>query len=217
MEVNSLNAGRSSVVATEKTGAQISADFEMFLRMLTVQLKNQDPLNPVESADYAVQLATFSGVEQQVLTNDLLKDLASQGGVTQLAQMGDWVGREVRAPAPADFTGRPVTVWTAPAWGADSAQLAVYDAAGNEVQRMALPLAAGAADWAGATRDGMALPNGLYRFAVESFAGETLINTSPAEIYARVKEVRSTGGGLELILSGDVAVDSKTVTALREG
>ena len=45
----------------------ISSDFQTFLTMLTTQLQNQDPLNPVESSDFAVQLATFSGVEQQVI------------------------------------------------------------------------------------------------------------------------------------------------------
>ena len=41
-------------------------DFQTFLKMLTTQIKNQDPLNPMEGSDFAVQLATFSGVEQQV-------------------------------------------------------------------------------------------------------------------------------------------------------
>ncbi len=46
-----------------ESSSNISADFETFLKMLTVQMQNQDPLNPVDSSDYATQLATFSGVE----------------------------------------------------------------------------------------------------------------------------------------------------------
>ena len=53
----------------------ISSDFKTFLNMLTVQMKNQDPLDPIKSEDYAVQLATFSGVEQQVKTNDLISQM----------------------------------------------------------------------------------------------------------------------------------------------
>lgn len=206
---------RSPAIATEKTGAQISSDFEMFLKMLTVQLKNQDPLNPVESADYAVQLATFSGVEQQVLTNDLLKQLMAQGGASQLAQMGDWVGKEVRVAAAAQFSGTPVTLWTTPAVGAEKAQLVVSDAQGVEVQRLTLPLASGAIDWAGVTSDGGALPAGLYTFTVESFAGETALPTTPAQIYATVREVRSQPDGIKLVLPGGVEVESSAVTALR--
>lgn len=215
MDISPLTSGRSAVVATEKAGTQISGDFEMFLRMLTVQLKNQDPLNPVESADYAVQLATFSGVEQQVLTNDLLKELTAQGGVSQLSEFGTWVGREVRVPAPAAFTGAPVTLWTSPQTGADLAQLVVKDAAGAEVQRLSLPLTEGMIDWAGTTRDGRALPDGLYSFTVESFANEVLTGAQAAEIYAKVSEVRAAAGGVQLILPGGVEVDASLVTALR--
>ena len=59
--------------------------------MLTVQMENQDPLNPVDSADYAVQLATFSSVEQQLRTNDLLSSLAAtmaSGGIEFLGSLG---------------------------------------------------------------------------------------------------------------------------------
>ncbi|MFV2001871.1 MAG: flagellar hook capping FlgD N-terminal domain-containing protein, partial [Paracoccaceae bacterium] len=55
--------------------ANVNSDFETFLKLLTTQLKNQDPLKPVDSSDFAVQLATFSSVEQQVKTNDLLTSL----------------------------------------------------------------------------------------------------------------------------------------------
>ena len=58
---------RSTADGAETGGnSALSSDFETFLRMLTTQLQNQDPLNPVDSADFAVQLATFSSVEQQV-------------------------------------------------------------------------------------------------------------------------------------------------------
>jgi flagellar basal-body rod modification protein FlgD len=92
----------------------IASDFDTFLRMLTVQMRNQDPLDPIDSADYAVQLATFSGVEQQVRTNELLTALTSQMGLGGLAEMGAWVGREARAAVPARFDGTPVTVQPRP-------------------------------------------------------------------------------------------------------
>ena len=86
---------------SDKAATNISADFETFLKMLTVQMQNQDPLNPIDSADYAVQLATFSGVEQQVQTNDLLKGLAASLGAAGLSEMAGWVGMEARTAAPA--------------------------------------------------------------------------------------------------------------------
>lgn len=130
--------------------------------------------------------------------------------------MGDWVGQEVRVAAPAQFSGAPVTLWTAPATGADRAQLVVTDAQGNEVQRLALPLTAGAIDWAGVTSDGGALPAGLYSFTVESFGAEAALPTTQAQIYAAVREVRSNPDGIKLVLAGGVEVDSSAVTALRQ-
>ena len=92
----------------------ISSDFNTFLRMLTVQMKNQDPLDPIDSADYAVQLATFSGVEQQVKTNDLLAALSGQMAISGLAEMAGWVGREARAAMPGSFDGSPITISPSP-------------------------------------------------------------------------------------------------------
>ena len=46
--------------------ASISSDFETFLKMLTAQIKNQDPLKPMDSSEFATQLATFPSLEQQV-------------------------------------------------------------------------------------------------------------------------------------------------------
>ena len=72
---------------TAKIGGGITSDFTTFLKMLTTQMQNQDPLNPIDSTDYAAQLATFSGVEQQVRTNSLLADLGTQFGLMGMAQL----------------------------------------------------------------------------------------------------------------------------------
>ena len=64
--------------------------------MLTAQLENQDPLNPLESQDFAVQLATFSNVEQQTKTNSLLEDVKSGLQASGLGDMSGWLGREAR-------------------------------------------------------------------------------------------------------------------------
>ena len=90
----------STATSTVAKKPVISSDFDTFLKMLTTQIKNQDPTNPMDSADFAVQLATFSGVEQQVRTNDLLGDLGAQFGVMGMSQLGAWVGQEARAPGP---------------------------------------------------------------------------------------------------------------------
>jgi flagellar basal-body rod modification protein FlgD len=195
----------------------ISADFNTFLRMLTVQLENQDPLNPVDSADYAVQLATFSGVEQQVLTNDLLKSLAGQIGLSGLAEMASWVGKEARVAGPAHFDGSPLTLTPYPAAQAERAEIVVRNADGIEVQRFDIPVSAEPIEWAGVGTLGAPLPAGRYSFDVVSYKDDEAILTEPAEVYAEITEVQVVDGQQMLILSGGVAVARGAVTGLRGG
>lgn len=195
---------------------QTGTDYQMFLRMLTAQATNQDPLNPIDSSDYATQLATFSGVEQQVKTNDLLTALAAQMGTQGMAQMASWVGKEARAPVAAHFTGTPITIAPNPASAADKVELVVKNAAGVEVQRTTIPVSANTMEWAGVGADGTPLSNGNYSFTVESSVAGQVILTEPADVYSTIQEVRSEGGQTILILSGDVAVSSSQVSALRD-
>lgn len=191
-------------------------DYHMFLKMLTAQATNQDPLNPIDSSDYATQLATFSGVEQQVKTNDLLTALAAQMGTSGMAQMAAWVGKEARAPVAAHFTGAPITIAPNPASSADKVELIVKDSAGVEVQRLPIAVSAETIEWAGVGANGTPLPNGNYTFNVESSVGGEVILTEPADVYSTIQEVRSEGGQTILILSGGVAVSSSQVSALRD-
>ncbi len=110
---------------SESNARAIDSDFETFLRMLTVQMQNQDPLDPVKSEDFAVQLATFSSVEQQVLTNNLLESIIGQNVVSSMAQYAGWVGMEARAPVPGYFQGDPITVNTDPLAIADTVTMII--------------------------------------------------------------------------------------------
>lgn len=202
--------------ATSASGSSaLSSDFDTFLTMLAVQMQNQDPLNPVESTDFAVQLATFSTVEQQVLTNELLTALSGQIALGNVAEMAGWVGKEIRAPMPAYFDGSPITIAPNPAAIADTVELVVTNADGIEVQRLAIPVSAEPVEWAGVGQDGEPMPPGIYSFEVVSYAGSEVILQETADVYATVNEVRSEGGELILVTDGGVAVPAGLVGALR--
>ena len=203
----------SAPVASAKPA--ISADFDTFLKMLTVQMTNQDPMNPIESADYAVQLATFSGVEQQVKTNQLLADLAAQSNLSNMAQLAGWVGQEARVAAPVWFDGGAVTLSPNPAVMADGATLVVENAAGQVVAREELPVGTAPYTWLGADAAGDPLPRGLYTLQLESRAGDEVLRTDPVESYASITEARRGAEGVMLVLRGGVTVKATDVTALR--
>jgi flagellar basal-body rod modification protein FlgD len=207
----------ASPQAAEKPekNAALSSDFETFLTMLTVQMQNQDPLNPIESTDYAVQLATFSGVEQQVRTNDLLASLGTQFAVMGMSQMAGWVGMEAQSSGPAFFDGAPVSLTPKPDAAANAMALVVRDAKDRIVDRQEMPVTSEQIQWNGLRADGKPFQSGAYTFAIESLNDGRLMSTNPVETYSRVVEARNEGGELKLILKGGGTVAAADVTALR--
>jgi flagellar basal-body rod modification protein FlgD len=79
--------------------ASLANNSQTFLTLLTTQLQNQDPLNPLDTNQFTSQLTQMSGVEQQLLGNQLLQQLVSeQGGLTQAAGL---IGKTITAPGAA--------------------------------------------------------------------------------------------------------------------
>ena len=190
----------------------LSADFETFLRMLTTQMQNQDPLNPMQSSDFAVQLATFSGVEQAVRTNQLLESMLTQSGLSELAGL---VGLSARASGPARFDGSGVAL-SLPAMGeADTARLLVRDAMGQVVDSDTVPVTGGAHVWRGLGADGTMLPAGLYSFEVAGYRGGQMVDNAPAESFSEIVEARRDGADTVLVMSGGQEVALSEITALR--
>jgi len=201
---------------TGKPTAALASDFETFLKMLTAQARYQNPLEPIDSSEYAAQLAQFSMVEQQVLSNDLLSALTAQLGSGNMAQMASWIGMEARSKAAVQFDGTPVTINPNPASASDEVVLVVYDANDAEVQRQQLPVSATPFEWAGVSDDGTPFPPGAYSFSIESREKGELLVADPAETYSRVTEARMQDGETLLIMASGAPVLASTVSGIRE-
>ena len=198
--------------AATASGSTDQSDFVTFLRMLTTQMQNQDPLNPMDASDFAVQLATFAGVEQQTFTNQLLNAMLGQGG---LSDLGSWVGMEARVFGGAWYGGDPVALAPDPALGADSATLIVRDSTGAIVDSRAIDPALQSYQWDGLDSSGSPLPDGTYTFEVESRQGDSILDTQPVAAYVPVLEARYENGATMLVMPGGLMVDSASVTGLR--
>jgi len=201
--------------STSQNGSALSSDFTTFLKMLTVQMQNQDPLNPMDSAEYAMQLATFSGVEQQVKTNQLLESLSAQFSLVGMSQLAGWVGQEARAASDVWYTGDPVTLAPNPVANADRAVLVVRDAQGNTVSREEMPVSAELYQWLGGDAAGDPLPEGRYSLTLESWRDGEVLQEDPVEHYGRVMEARGGSGGVRLVFEGGIEVLATEITALR--
>ncbi|WP_460272876.1 flagellar hook capping FlgD N-terminal domain-containing protein [Celeribacter sp. ULVN23_4] len=207
----------TSTSASSDSAATLSSDFDTFLKMLTVQMQNQDPLNPIESTDYAVQLATFSQVEQSVITNDLLEGLSAQLGLMGFSELSGWVGMDARSEAAAYFDGStPITLSAGFATSADTGLLIVRDSDGTVVQQMSVTPTEEAFDWTGVDENGATVDAGLYSFEIESYYNGDYLSTSTVESYSRIVEARSDDGDVVLVLAGGNEIGSDDVTALRD-
>lgn len=217
MEITETVAPAAALAAASNTTPEraISSDFDTFLTMLTAQIENQDPLNPVDSADYAVQLATFSSVEQQVQTNDLLTALGQQFQIGGLGQLAAWVGMQAQVSGQAHFDGSPLTVVVPPQTGADAADLVVTNAEGAEISRESVSPDGGEFEWSGVDSTGAPLPPGSYSFAVAGRRDDLTSDPVPVDILGRVVEVRQSPEGLLAVLEGGRAVPASDVHALR--
>lgn len=215
-DVSRSTSVTSAPPASDVGSPAIASDFETFLRMLTAQIENQDPLNPVDSTEFATQLATFSSVEQQVLTNDLLSVLGAQMSALGSSQLFTWVGMNAYAVMPVNYSGDPVPIVTEGSPIADKVYLVVRDGAGKEVDRFAISAERTEMQWDGKGKDGVSLPYGSYSLEVESQLDGEVIGTSSVPVEARIVEARSENGEAVFVMSTGQEVFSYEIVALRE-
>jgi flagellar basal-body rod modification protein FlgD len=201
-------SGPATVLPTTIDKGQISEDYDMFLRLMVAQLKNQDPLQPVDGTEFVAQLAQFSGVEQQIKTNERLDSLL--GALTRsAAEMSlGFLGRtvetasgkvEIEAGAPAAFAfevGKP----------ANKAVAVVTNAEGIEVRRFdvdASTLGRREAVWNGYDGVGDPASPGVYTIRVQIYddEGKKVIGELPVLTRAKIIEARIGADTSTLVLS----------------
>ena len=86
--------------------------YDLFLQLLTTQLRHQDPLDPVDSSEFTNQLVQFASVEQQVQQNQSLKDLLVAQELSTATEAVDFIGRLVETPSPASLFFGGSSEWT---------------------------------------------------------------------------------------------------------
>jgi len=207
----------SQVTASTPQTTSLTSDFETFLLMLTTQAQNQDPLEPMDSSQYASQLAQFSMVEQQVQTNTLLSTLSSVIGTTDLGELASWVGMDVRNAAGFYFDGAPVTLFAEPDPAAEQTVLVIRDAQDRVIDRKDVAAGETQLFWAGTDLAGSSMAAGTFSAQLESYKGDELLSTSPVSAYSRVVEAQVGGDTVLLTLEGGQVIPAAQVTAVRAG
>jgi len=166
-------AGNTLLDQAAKSTSGVGADFNMFLKMLTVQMQNQDPLDPMDTSEYTKQLVQFSQVEQSMQQTSVLKDILSRVSGQDMAQASAFIGREARFDTNVSGLGASTSAaWTlAPARTASTLTVTITDAAGKVVREQAIDPSTTRFTWDGTLADGTRAPEGAYKLAVAAKDG----------------------------------------------
>ncbi len=201
---------------SSNTPTDTSGDFETFLSLLTAQLRNQDPLKPVESTEFVAQLASFSAVEQQVQSNTKLESILEALASGATGGLSQWIGQEVRNPGSAPYENTPLDVLYLSHTDADRVELVVYDEQNNIVARQDVDRNASNVQWSGILANGSrAVEGSRYRFETNSIREGEVIASTPALVFSLVDEVRNFNGQPVLYFSDGTQMFASDVEALR--
>ena len=195
--------------ASSGTSNQFGSEYNSFIKLLTAQVRNQDPLSPMDSTQFVQHLATFSSLEQRVNSNTALSSIASMISDLNGLMASQWLGQDVSfASSWMPFTGSDATFsYEAPA-GTTKSTLTVKDADGNAVWTETLDPDETVFSWNGEFSNGdTASKDQLYEFVIDYYEGNTFKGTAVPNVITTVTDIISEGGTLRLGTASGLTVD----------
>jgi len=194
---------RGASPATAGAGAQqrLAGDMRSFLQLLTTQLRNQDPTQPLDANQFTAQLAQFASVEQQIASNQHMESLLSLQRASTMVAAAPLLGRQVevasdRIALQGGHTQELRLPTIGAANGATRARIALTGANGQVLREQVVPLGANPAAWTWDGRDarGRALPDGNYALSVVGLDAEGVTRgTLPSTLAGTVTAVAREG------------------------
>jgi flagellar basal-body rod modification protein FlgD len=182
----------------------IAGNFDSFLLLLTTQLKNQNPLEPLDTNQFTQQLVQFASVEQQIKSNETLNALLTSSHSSIVASAASFVGMNVTADGATTRLSEGKAEWRLNVARAATATITIRDKNGNEIITETKALDAGnqTYSWDGRTSTGLPAPEGDYTITVTArdVSGQSV--SVKTEISGRVDSVDMAGDQPVLMLGG---------------
>ncbi|EAQ01992.1 related to basal-body rod modification protein (FlgD) [Pseudooceanicola batsensis HTCC2597] len=214
VDITGTAAATSGQTLSTVASNKLSADYQSFLKLLTAQLTNQDPLEPMDSSTFVSQLAQLSQVEQSIQTNTHLESISGQLANAGLTSDLGLIGREVSVPGDLfDLIGGKGTFEYVLATTANEVRAIIRDSAGNSVAQIE-GLKTGAetlhsVDWNGIGSEGTPVADGIYTAEIIATGPEGNVLGASAFTRATVERLTLSGGESVLHLSnGNTALSS---------
>ena len=213
--------GSTSSSSLNNTRTTMADNFDTFLQLLTTQLKNQNPLDPLDTNAFTQQLVQFSGVEQQLKTNEFLEAMVLSTQTANSAQAVSYVGKVVTASGAKTEMVDSAAVWHFAVDEAAQITATVRDVNGNVVYTKTGSVNKGESvfTWDGKGTDGKQRPDGSYSMTVEARNKEGKLIPVATEMTGEVTGVDFSGsepvlivGNARVNLSAVLSVRAKTAT-----
>ena len=219
-DLSSIISSINTSSTTTSSSQTLSADMNTFLTLLTTQLQYQDPLDPMDTAEYTNQLVQSSNFEQAIQTNKKLDNLLSMSIYNLGVQATGYVGKTVQVLGdmmPLDG-GVAKSTYTL-SKNVQECTILVKDADGNVVYTQSGEKAAGAHDfvWDGKNSAGEQMPDGVYQIVVNTSVaqGEAAASVTTT-VFGRVTGVASDSNGIYIGLGDAVTATLDYVLTARD-
>jgi len=168
----------SASAAASATSGTLVGNFQTFLTLLTTQLQNQNPLDPLDTNQFTQQLVQFAGVEQQLKSNEQLSTLVSLQQTTQATQALAFVGKNALVDGSTATLANNSAVWSLGVAKSANVDISIANASGQTVFTGKYNMSAGDGQsftWDGKGNDGTVWPAGQYK--ITATAKDTAGNT----------------------------------------
>ena len=208
------NAGQQSGADADK----LNDDLNKFLNLLVTQLKNQDPLDPLDANEFTSQLVQFASVEQQIYQNANLEEMLALQQTSQASDMVNFIGTTIEAPgkkAPLENENMDFSYTLME--NADTVVINITNPAGSTVFSTAGDAGAGTHKftWDGKTGGGQSQPDGTYTINVVAVDSKGELSELQQTVFGRVTGASAENGDIQLYM-GDIGVGMESVLSVTE-
>ncbi|WP_306252784.1 flagellar hook assembly protein FlgD [Parvularcula sp. IMCC14364] len=213
--INTQTTGTQGTLAADNSLFQtddVGEQFDTFLNLLVAQIKNQDPLSPLDSTQFVEQLATFTSLEQQAESNNTLTFLASLTDEFFGLAAAQWIGQTVEVESSfVPYSGEAVNYTADIPEDADTVIFVVHDRNGQAIYSEQIDPSDNSWSWDGTLSDGTQANTDVYGASIELYAGDQFLGHIAPSLITQVTEATVEDGELRLGFENRLSEFAKNV------